>query len=451
MVFYLKYRPQKISDLDSELARERLTALLKNPGHAFLFTGSKGLGKTSAARIVAKALNCQGKNRDGIEPCNRCSACISITQGTNVDVVEIDAASNRGIDEIRDLREKVRLAPASLKKKVYIIDEVHMLTTEAFNALLKTLEEPPEHAVFILCTTDVHKVPDTVVSRCVHITFPKATPDELAHSISRIAKGEKLEVDKEALMSIAEISDGSFRDAAKILEEVSKYARSGKITVETLDKRYKISSLSKEVEGLVKNLLNKDIKASLDVVAKVESAGIDVRYLSETLMKRLHSVFLEKVNGEHPNISLLELTKLITYISDSYSKIRYATLPQLPLEIAIVEWGSEQKEDKESVQPLLTETTAISQVSPKGNKNDKILKDLIDAVKVDNFSAAGVLRGCIIESFDGKNMVISASYKFHKERLEEKDVHNLIEKNIQDIVGNKVKVSFNLKTSGGDL
>ncbi|MBI4097962.1 MAG: AAA family ATPase [Candidatus Levybacteria bacterium] len=155
MVFYLKYRPKKISELDSQTLVEKLSGILKgklpdNIPHAFLFTGSKGLGKTSTARILAKSINCTNRKNNEIEPCNICASCKSITNGSNLDVLEIDAASNRGIDEIRDLREKIRLAPVSSKKKIYIIDEVHMLTTEAFNALLKTLEEPPNHAFFVL-------------------------------------------------------------------------------------------------------------------------------------------------------------------------------------------------------------------------------------------------------------------------------------------------------------
>src|SRR3990167_11069809 len=226
MVFYRKYRPQTIEELDSKEVREKLTSILLRPSsfHALLFTGPKGLGKTSAARIVAKAVNCEKINdyskgkkmtpiksglKGSLEPCNKCHQCVSITNGTNIDILEIDGASNRGIDEIRDLREKIKLSPALAFRKVYIIDEVHMLTTEAFNALLKTLEEPPNHVIFILCTTEPHKVPQTIASRCFHMAFKKATANELVRAFLRIAKKEKISVDKEALFKISEFSDGS--------------------------------------------------------------------------------------------------------------------------------------------------------------------------------------------------------------------------------------------------
>ncbi|PIV01497.1 DNA polymerase III, subunit gamma and tau, partial [Candidatus Shapirobacteria bacterium CG03_land_8_20_14_0_80_39_12] len=185
--FYLKYRPQKFLDLDSSEAREELLKIFKSEKipHALLFSGPRGIGKTSAARIVAKAVNCEKvqsteyKEHREFEPCNQCDSCISITNGTNVDILEIDAASNRGIDDIKELREKIKLSPASAKYKVYIIDEAHMLTPEAFNALLKTLEEPPKHAIFILCTTDPEKLPKTIISRCQRINFKKASNKEI--------------------------------------------------------------------------------------------------------------------------------------------------------------------------------------------------------------------------------------------------------------------------------
>src|SRR5260221_808707 len=223
MVYYRKYRPQTISELDSEKVRDTLYAVLsgKEIPHAFLFTGPKGLGKTSTARIVAKVVNCLAKRAEGshsIEPDNTCDQCISITNGTNIDVLEIDGASNRGIDEIRELRDRVNLAPSRAKKKIYIIDEVHMLTNEAFNALLKTIEEPPSHVMFIFCTTEPHKVPATIMSRCFHVSFNLAIEEEIVHSLKRIVIGEKLHIDNEVLHLIAQMAEGGFRDAPQILE-----------------------------------------------------------------------------------------------------------------------------------------------------------------------------------------------------------------------------------------
>ena len=232
MVYYGKYRPQTISDLDLFYVREKLSAILssKEIPHAFLFTGSKGLGKTSSARILAKAINCtervssnlqlaSSKKQEArsqepisIEPCNKCDVCVSITNGSNIDVLEIDAASNGGVEEMRTLRERVKFASSTLKKKVYIIDEVHMLSTGAFNALLKTLEEPPSHVVFVLATTELHKLPATVVSRTFQVQFEKPSQDELIHSLKRIVTGEKLKVNDEVLTEIYKVAEGSFRD-----------------------------------------------------------------------------------------------------------------------------------------------------------------------------------------------------------------------------------------------
>ena len=268
MVFYRKYRPQKIDDLDSESVRQTLTAVLqKDTPHAFLFTGPKGLGKTSTARIVAKVVNCEKRKKGSAEPCNECDQCTSITNGTNVDVLEIDAASNRGIDEIRELKEKIRLAPVAAKRKVYIIDEVHMLTTEAFNALLKTLEEPPEHAMFILCTTEAHKVPETIVSRCFQIMFRPATEEELVRSFKRIVAGEKIKIDDEALKYIAQLADRGFRDGVKVLEEVTLLAKPGEeINKDFLDKVYKSSLTVHGLLSFLTFLKDRDIKKSLEII-----------------------------------------------------------------------------------------------------------------------------------------------------------------------------------------
>src|SRR5216683_6810732 len=212
---YRKYRSQTFADLVGQDA-----IVSGRVSHAYLFSGSRGTGKTSAARLLAKSLNCTGRPRDSAEPCNRCDSCLAVISGSALDLIEIDAASNRGIDEIRDLREKVNLAPAMGPYKVYIIDEAHMLTEPAFNALLKTLEEPPAHVVFVLCTTDAQKIPLTVIGRCQQFVFRRHSEEQITSRLTHIALAEKVEVDAEAMKLIARTAQGSMRDAVGLLDQL---------------------------------------------------------------------------------------------------------------------------------------------------------------------------------------------------------------------------------------
>ena len=505
MVFYRKYRPQKIEDLDSDNVRERLTSIFssKNIPHAFLFTGPKGLGKTSTARIIAKIVNCE--KLSGVEPCDKCNQCVSVTNGTNFDVLEIDAASNRGIDEIRDLREKIRLAPMKASKKVYIIDEVHMLTAEAFDALLKTLEEPPAHALFILCTTEPHKVPQTIVSRCTHITFSKATTEELVRSFSRIVKAEKIKIDKEVLQEIAKLSDGSFRDGVKILEELVVEAKSGEITKKTLEKTHKTSSLDLFIIEFLKNVKERDAKKTLEVIRKISNQGVDIKYFMEKLIEELHENLLAKIGvegkgEENIDMEISEIKNLVEILGKAYSELRNAVLPELPLELAVIEFCEESSSSLRSQAaivrgPVAREESSSSlrshsqfgessdasapaklgarsapqtlmKTSPHDNapREDSesgskarqttiaqrtggaktFLQELIEEVKPHNHSIAGVLRGCTAE-INGANIVIKTGYKFHKEKLEEAKTIEVIEKVAGQIIGKKVRVSVILK------
>jgi len=451
MVFYLKYRPKKISELDSKLLQERLEAVLKRKlpdkiPHAFLFTGPKGLGKTSTARIVAKAINCTNRKADEFEPCNKCDSCKSIDSGANLDVLEIDGASNRGIDEIRDLREKIRLSPVNSKKKVYIIDEVHMLTTEAFNALLKTLEEPPAHAVFVLCTTESQKIPETISSRCFNIRFTRATDEDLVHSFNRIAKGEELKAEREALIQIAKMSDGSFRDGAKILEEISTGEEN--ITVDLIEKKYNFSSVNKRILDLIESLNKKDAKTGIKIVSELANENADFKLFTEGLINTLHSRLLTEV--EEGSRETGNTRDLITMLVKAHVSIKYAVLPQLPLELTIVEWCSLEVPNAQEVIVVKKdiETEVITaKISPtkKPSESDNILESLIEGIKKDNFSIAGVLRGCKLVKFENEELVLSTEFKFHKERLSDKKVLDLLEKSLKEITGKEIKISIILR------
>ena len=330
MVYYRKYRPQTLDDLDKEDVRTRLSFLFskKEIPDAFLFTGPKGIGKTSTARIVAKIVNCT--KRKSAEPCNACESCISITRGSNVDVIEIDAASNRGIDEIRELRDKIAFAPAMSQKKVFIIDEVHMLTKEAFNALLKTLEEPPAHAVFILATTEVHKLPDTIISRCTEIRFTKATTDEIARSLKRIVKGEGLDKITDAqLLSIAKAADGSFRDAAKLLEQAD----------------YNDEQQIVFPEKFLALVVGKNSRDAISFVESLDSHGIDFLDFTKRILDLLHNALLVnygqevEVADELKKLSIVDLKNLLKLFTSAYQEIKVSYIERLPLELAVIEWG----------------------------------------------------------------------------------------------------------------
>ncbi|MEY8561178.1 DNA polymerase III subunit gamma/tau [Jeotgalicoccus halotolerans] len=338
---YRAFRPQKFSDV---VGQHHVTKTLQNAitrnkeSHAYLFSGPRGTGKTSIAKIFAKALNCQFET-DG-EPCNECELCVSITEGSANDVIEIDAASNNGVDEIRNIRDKVKYAPAEAEFKVYIIDEVHMLTTGAFNALLKTLEEPPAHAIFILATTEPHKIPATIISRTQRFDFKSLDLEEITERLEFVAQQENTAYDKEALSYIARIAEGGMRDALSIMDQVIAFS-SDEITMQ--DAVMITGGIERdELNEWMKFIEQKDSEAAFKKFHQLIDEGKDPTRLVHELVYFIRDIILMKHSGEiseetafvHVEDELLY--KMIDVLNDAMVSMRFSVSVSVHLEIVIV-------------------------------------------------------------------------------------------------------------------
>ncbi len=489
MSLYRKYRPQTFAEIiGQEVVSETLLKQLQNGSftHAYLFSGPRGTGKTSTARIFAKALNCQ-RFKDGQfgEPCNACENCRAITKGSYMDVIEIDAASNRGIDEIRDLREKVNLSPTVGKYKVYIIDEVHMLTNEAFNALLKTLEEPPEHAIFILATTELHKVPATIQSRTQRFEFVRPTLEHLKTKLAKIP--EAMNFSKTSLESISKAAEGSYRDAEVLLEKVFSANPSPK--EDEVERILGRKSLSQTLE-LVSLLLTKNTKEAVLLLEGFVEGGGNVKIFTEGLIDVLRDVLLIKIGVLKKNtkfsaevfaalesysqtVPRSKLTKWIGLFTESLLELKDSPIPSLPLELAIVEAcefgensefrsqnsevdGPKAKTEEVTTELVVSKATERPAVKVTAEdvqviKADKktAVKDtdllaswskVIDKVKEQNNSLSVFLRGATPLGFEDNAVLVEVAYRFHKDRLEEPKNSDIVSAVISEILGRDVRI-----------
>jgi len=370
LVLYRKYRPKTFAEITGqEHVVQTLTNALSSHmvSHAYLFCGPRGTGKTTIARLLAKAVNCENRKEGTAEPCNQCSSCNEINESRAIDLIEIDAASNRGVDEIRDLRDGIRFRPTKSKYKVFIIDESHQLTKEAANALLKTLEEPPSHAIFVLATTEIHKMIPTIVSRCQRFDFRKLTLPEIIRRLEIIAQKEKVKIERPALELIALNSGGSIRDAEGLLDQALTFA--GTLGQEQLLKAENIKELlgmvdTKLVGELVDFICQKKGGEALDFLNKILEKGKDVQELTKALIHYLRQGLILKIapDLQNPIIAGLaqeeqqklqaqvagfeeaELRRILKLFLEAENRMKYSSIPQLPLELAIIE--ALEKEEK---------------------------------------------------------------------------------------------------------
>jgi len=381
-----KWRPQRFEDV---VGQEHITSTLKNAikenkiAHAYLFTGPRGVGKTTTARILAKTLNCE--SRKDSEPCNECEMCKSIQNSQLIDIIEIDGASNRGIDEIRALRDSVKYAPVRGKYKIYIIDEVHMLTKESFNAFLKTLEEPPEHIIFIFATTDVHKVPLTIISRCQRYDFRRIQLDKIKETLKMIADEEKIKIDDKTLTIIAKKADGALRDAESYFDQVVAFSK-GKIDSELVSQM--LNLIDEELYFNISDaVLNKDFKVVFQTSEKLYENGWDFNDFLDGLIEHFRNILSSVVTNSTNSVETTDVYKarymdykdnysesdtlrILNFLNKSQQELRFSQNQKLKVEIILSQMVG------------LENTKTISELISAVNSNTDELNSLGEPKKV---------------------------------------------------------------------
>ncbi len=472
---YRKWRPQRFSEvvgqpytvqtLKNAIAQGKIT-------HAYLFAGPRGTGKTSVARIFAKAINCQ--KRKEAEPCNECPSCQRITRGSALDVIEIDGASNRGIDQIRQLREEVNFAPAEGRYKVYIIDEVHMLTNEAFNALLKTLEEPPERVIFIFATTEPHKVPATVLSRCQAFEFKNIPQEQISSHLAQIAHHEGLKIEEDALSAISRHARGALRDALVLLEQLVSFK--GLKSIEAHD-LYEILGLPPQelLDEFLKALLAADGTRALQLIADLAERGRDLELFVEELLHRSRDLLIEKLSAqarEFPG-SAQDLVRLTGQLLEIKQQMRYAFEKRMFLEIKALELAHSQGKGVKSPPAPTAEapspppapratplkkraparaTPAVSTPDPPPEEpprdstpegSDRWQK-LLERAKKEKIALHALLAEAQVREEEGTLRIeYSPDFSFHKDRLEQPENLRFLQSLAKEIYGNvQLKIGF---------
>ncbi len=480
VAFSLKWRPQSF---DEVIGQEHVTTTLKNAiskdrlACAYLFAGPRGVGKTSVARIFAKALNCvKGPTSS---PCQKCPACLEITQSRSLDVIEIDGASNRGIDEIRQLRENVKFAPTQGKYKIYIIDEVHMLTTEAFNALLKTLEEPPEFVKFIFATTHPHKVIPTVLSRCQRFDFLRIPAVKIIAQLEKIIAQEKVDIDKEVVFSLAKAADGSLRDAESMLDQLLSFS-AGKISSADVNAVLGIIEQDSLFE-VTSKIIDKDSAAAVTLLNKIVDQGKDPHVFLANLIEHFRNLMILKVTSAKSSLidlpqeywdrlfeqasafSLEEIFSTFNQLVNTQEIAKRFSSSRIPIEIVLVKLCQDKHKTAIPAAPKNAAASAPAQTPQQQTKQtDKDCPEqaaqpdieleqvktawtfALEKVGASRMSLATYLNEARPIKWDKGVLTIgfAKNNAFHKETLEEKENRLLIEKAFSDALNLSVRVNF---------
>jgi DNA polymerase-3 subunit gamma/tau len=483
LVIARKWRPQKFEDI---IGQEHITTVLRNAiqldriSHAYLFAGPRGVGKTTTARVFSKALNCiKGPTPD---PCLKCTNCVEITKGVSLDVLEIDGASNRGIEQVRDLRENAKLKPVHSRFKIYIIDEVHMLTEAAFNALLKTLEEPPEHVKFIFATTQPQKIPLTILSRCQKFDFRPLPINVIKQKLKQILQQEGIDYEDDALTKIAVAADGSLRDAESVLDQVICLTSDGKVDFDIVEKL--LRSIEKEImkeliqrlingdEGEVLKIIDRLISDGKDIVQIVESTILYFRYLllikllsSEDLKNMLPVGDTEILEQQARQISKEEVLFSIEVLMDVISKIKYSFFPRVLLEVGVIKICNRVRYQ---LNPRLDEIGRIPEDKDVGKKEQnnnmniekersapsgkeslsleeikKVWPEIIEALKEKKMSLASCLLNSEVYILENNllTLKINSQSNFPVEFLSERENKTLIE----ELLNQKLNIKLTVK------